>query len=162
MKKTANELLNKWLSIIAEGKATMKAEPLKNKLGIHGVVSDEGDTNAKFIADLIKETISFIESPQQLSPYNPAHLIYGGNCPGIFNSINDEGIMCCNECGMTINELIENIEHLITKDFNKAVEPAIRYLLKNWHPHTSIYINYDTAELLTGEKCHNLTNEVPD
>lgn len=47
-------------------------------------------------------------------------------------------------------------------EFDEAVEPAIRYLLKNWHPHTSIYIHYDTAELLIGEKCHNLSNEVPD
>lgn len=47
-------------------------------------------------------------------------------------------------------------------DFDKAVEPAIRYLLKNHNPHTKIYIDYDNAELLEGVKCHNLNNEVPD
>ena len=44
-----------------------------------------------------------------LSPYNPAHAMYG-DCCGIFNQINADGIMCCNEYGMTINELIDHIE----------------------------------------------------
>lgn len=47
-------------------------------------------------------------------------------------------------------------------DFEKSVEPAIRYLLKNHNPHTKIFIDYDNAELLIGDKNHNLTNEVPD
>lgn len=47
-------------------------------------------------------------------------------------------------------------------DFKKAVEPAIRYLLQNHNPHTKIYIDYERAELLKGEKCHNLNSEVPD
>ena len=48
------------------------------------------------------------------------------------------------------------------EEFRKSVEPAIRYLLKYHHPHTKIYIDYDNAELLLGEKSHNLNNEVPD
>lgn len=48
------------------------------------------------------------------------------------------------------------------KDFGFAVEPAIRYLLQNQFTHTKIYIDYDTAELLYGQKNHNLANEVPD
>lgn len=48
------------------------------------------------------------------------------------------------------------------KEFEFAVEPAIRYLLKNRHPHCSIIIHYDSAELVEGLQCHNLTNEVPD
>lgn len=47
-------------------------------------------------------------------------------------------------------------------DFNKAVEPAIRYLLQNHNPHTKIYIDYENAELLEGVKSYNLKNEVPD
>ena len=47
-------------------------------------------------------------------------------------------------------------------DFDKAVEPAIRFLLKHHDPHTKIYINYSTAELLQGRMCHNLNNEIPD
>lgn len=47
-------------------------------------------------------------------------------------------------------------------DFEKAVEPAIRYLFKNQFPHAKIYINYDKAELLHEQQCHNLTSEVPD
>lgn len=48
------------------------------------------------------------------------------------------------------------------EEFNKAVEPAIRYLLKHWYPHASIIVNYDTAILVTAEMNHNLTKEVPD
>ena len=47
-------------------------------------------------------------------------------------------------------------------DFDKAVEPAIRYLFKNHHPHTKIYIDYSNAELLEGQRTHNLNEEVPD
>lgn len=47
-------------------------------------------------------------------------------------------------------------------DFDKAVEPAIRYLFKNHHPHTKIYIDYSNAELLEGQRTHNLNDEVPD
>ena len=46
-------------------------------------------------------------------------------------------------------------------DFDKAVEPAIRYLFKNHHPHTKIYIDYSNAELLEGQRTHNLNEEVP-
>lgn len=48
------------------------------------------------------------------------------------------------------------------KDFDFAVEPAIRYLLKNRHAHCSIIIRYDIAELVEVLQCHNLTSEVPD
>lgn len=47
-------------------------------------------------------------------------------------------------------------------DFEKAVTPAIRYLLQNHHPHTSIHISYANAELLEGLKGFNLNNEIPD
>ncbi len=47
-------------------------------------------------------------------------------------------------------------------EFEKAVKPAIRYLLKNYNPHTKIMIDYDTAELLSGEAVVSLSNEVPD
>ena len=45
--------------------------------------------------------------------------------------------------------------------FKSAVEPAIRYLFKNYNPHTKIYIDYSNAELLFGEKVCNLNSEVP-
>lgn len=47
-------------------------------------------------------------------------------------------------------------------EFEKAVKPAIRYLLKNYNLHTKIMIDYDTAELLSGEASVSLSNEVPD
>lgn len=46
--------------------------------------------------------------------------------------------------------------------FEIAVEPAIRFLFKNHNPHTKIFIDYSNAELLSGEQCHNLNNEIPD
>lgn len=58
--------------------------------------------------------------------------------------------------------LIEKCPEFKQDDFKKAVEPAIRYLLKNHNPHTKILIDYDKAELLQGEQCHNLTDEIPD
>ena len=47
-------------------------------------------------------------------------------------------------------------------DFDKAVEPAIRFLLRHHNPHTKIYIDYARAELLQGQMCHDLKNEIPD
>jgi hypothetical protein len=47
-------------------------------------------------------------------------------------------------------------------DFDKSVEPAIRFLLRHHNPHTKIYIDYSGAELLQGRMCHNLDNEIPD
>ncbi len=46
--------------------------------------------------------------------------------------------------------------------FQEAVEPAIRYLFKNHHPHTKIYIDYSNAELLEGKRTYNLIDELPD
>jgi len=44
----------------------------------------------------------------ELSPYMPSHLDLGNEeCCGIFNGINDNGIVECNECAMTINKAIE-------------------------------------------------------
>jgi len=46
----------------------------------------------------------------ELSPYNPSHLDLGNeNCCGIFDSINDDGIVECNECAMTINDAIRKL-----------------------------------------------------
>lgn len=57
---------------------------------------------------------------------------------------------------------IKNPFELDKSDFDKAVEPAIRYLLKNHNPHTKIHIDYSNAELLEGQRTHNLNNEIPD
>jgi hypothetical protein len=47
-------------------------------------------------------------------------------------------------------------------EFELAVTPAIRYLLKKHNPHTKICINYSVAELLSGEMTVNKNDEVPD
>ena len=72
-----------------------------------------------------------------------------------------------NEMGIVIDNM-ENLIYGLEKenceynDFDKAVEPAIRYLLKNHNPHTKIFIDYSNAELLSGEKTHYLNKEIPD
>jgi hypothetical protein len=75
----------------------------------------------------------------------------------------------CVKCGngrplWKLNSEFEILKPIIidNKEFNAAVEPAIRYLLQNHNSHTSIYIHYETAKLLSGEKCHNLSSEIPD
>lgn len=71
----------------------------------------------------------------------------------LFNDIADE----------LINQL--DIKERFTadkSDFDKAVEPAIRYLLRHHDPHTKIHIDYSSAELLQGQICHNLNEEIPD
>lgn len=77
------------------------------------------------------------------------------------------GVSLSNSQAEIMLELINELEAELIKDdnkgeFEKAVEPAIRYLFKNHNPHTTIVIHYDNAELLVGEKCHNVSSEVPD
>lgn len=38
--------------------------------------------------------------------------------------------------------------------FKKAVEPVIKWLNKNCHPHCYIVIQHTNAELLEGKMCH--------
>ncbi len=64
----------------------------------------------KLIDELEKELIKTESSKNEISPYNPAHINYGGNCCGIFNIINDDGELICNECGMTIDELCSQLK----------------------------------------------------
>ena len=48
----------------------------------------------------------------QLSPYNPAHTNYcfgDDDCCGIFNALNDDLEVICNECGMKLTDLTEDI-----------------------------------------------------
>lgn len=78
-----------------------------------------------------------------------------------FNSRSDSSKLEATEQELLEKEFEEWFNEKM-KDFEFAVEPAIRYLLKNRHPHCSIIIHYDSAELVEGLQCHNLINEVPD
>lgn len=56
-----------------------------------------------------------------LSPYMPCHVNYDENhCCGIFNVL-EEGMIICNECGMTITKLIDNLDKKY-KDFIPTAE----------------------------------------
>lgn len=53
----------------------------------------------------------------ELSPYMPDHLSLGNkDCCGIFDQVNDEGIVYCNECGMDINDAISELRKKLTKE----------------------------------------------
>ena len=51
----------------------------------------------------------------------------------------------------------QNLEEQQEK-FQEAVRPLMKYLAENHHPHTSVYVTSNTAELLEGQKCLS-TNE---
>ena len=89
------------------------------------------------------------------------------------------GAGCCGELGDSFKALDADLfnevaDELINQldikerftadkpDFDKAVEPAIRFLLRHHNPHTKIYVDYSGAELLQGQMVHNLNNEIPD
>jgi len=90
----------------------------------------------------------------------------GDEMNGFITEFSDHDIDKCIEWIKTkVKELYPDSKFAKTyteQTFEQAVEPAIRYLFKNHNPHTKIYIDYDIAELLQGEKVHNLTKEIPD
>ncbi len=97
--KKSTELLEDWMSLIGKQRAVIKAEPRPDSPDGHW---------GKWISDLIGRTQEYLDGNKDISPYNPAHGEFY-NCCGIFCHINDEGILCCNECGASINELIDGI-----------------------------------------------------
>lgn len=42
-------------------------------------------------------------------------------------------------------ELVKN-----TNEFREAVKPLMEYLKKNWHPHTTVIVSANDAELVEG------------
>ncbi len=69
---------------------------------------------------------------------------------------------CINEFDLLLDEMENSLTDFIDDDFKKATAPAIRFLFKNHDPHTKIYIDYSSAELLQGRRCCNLNDEIPD
>lgn len=66
------------------------------------------------------------------------------------------------EFDLLLDEMENSLTDFIDDDFKKATAPAIRFLFKNHDPHTKIYIDYSSAELLQGRRCCNLNDEIPD
>ena len=52
--------------------------------------------------------------------------------------------------GMTMDNDVKNT--IEKPDFRKLVEPLIEYIRKNYHPHTRIIIDFDSAEIVVGVK----------
>jgi len=44
------------------------------------------------------------------------------------------------------------------KEFRDLSKPLIDWLLKNYHPHTKIIIETDSAEIVEGLYCHKIYN----
>lgn len=49
-----------------------------------------------------------------------------------------------------------------SKAFQKAVEPLMKYLAKNYHPHTKCIVENNIAELVEGIEVHNTDKFILD
>jgi hypothetical protein len=58
------------------------------------------------------------------------------------------------------NEMVDDIVSIIEypKTFEEAVEPLIKWMSENQHPHTTVIVTGTRAELVEGLQCH-LTDE---
>ena len=103
MKDRIINVLKKWQQAVNE-KVTMKPE------------------EKEWLITLIEETCNLIDDLEKdekfpteqiehlcLSPYMPAHCFMDPDCCGIFNVLNEDNMVICNECGMTISDAIDNI-----------------------------------------------------
>lgn len=52
----------------------------------------------------------------------------------------------------TIEEAQARREELLNRDLHLAAEPLVRYLQENYHPHTTVIVTYDSAELVIGSR----------
>lgn len=43
-------------------------------------------------------------------------------------------------------------EELLSRDLRRAAEPLVRYLQENYHPHTTVIVTHDSAEVFIGER----------
>jgi hypothetical protein len=105
----SKKLLQEWLSIIADKKATIKAEPYTMK---HTRITDNGEKNSKFIAKLMRDTIDYLESgiwDYHISPYNFAHGEFS-DCCGIFDRTDEDNMIICNECGKKLTDVISKLQ----------------------------------------------------
>lgn len=48
------------------------------------------------------------------------------------------------------------------REFEKVVEPVIKWMNNNTHPHHTIIITHTDAELLEGEMCHKTIEFLKD
>jgi hypothetical protein len=55
---------------------------------------------------LLRIGIENLIEKEMISPYNLAHLELGGDCCGIFNILDGNGIIRCNECNATIHDAV--------------------------------------------------------
>lgn len=54
------------------------------------------------------------------------------------------------------------MKEVIKQDFIKVVEPVIKWLNENCHPHNYIMIDSTTAELLEGQLAHKTEDFLKD
>lgn len=57
------------------------------------------------------------------------------------------------------NEMVDDIvSTIVPKTFEEAVEPLMKWMSENQHPHTTVIVTGIRAELVEGLQCH-LTDE---
>ncbi len=108
----SRELLKRWQGLIVNNQAIIKAVEYKGKPNVDftSAIIVSGTDTKGIISNLLKETTEEIDKPFYLSPYSPAHGNYNnGDCCGIFNALNDDLEVICNECGMKLHDLTEEL-----------------------------------------------------
>jgi hypothetical protein len=65
---------------------------------------------------LLRVGIENLIEKEMISPYNLAHLELGGDCCGIFNILDGNGIIRCNECNTTIHDSMKAFFEMPTEE----------------------------------------------
>lgn len=53
------------------------------------------------------------------------------------------------------NEMVDDIvSTIVPKTFEEAVEPLMKWMSENQHPHTTVIVTGTRAELVEGLQCH--------
>ncbi len=119
----SRELLKEWQGLIVNNRVVMKAVDNVSENAKSTIIVTYADENAKYLARILRETRKELDKPFYLSPYNPAHGNYtNGDCCGIFNALNDDLEVICNECGMKLYDLTEELHEKPKNKGDKNVQ----------------------------------------
>ena len=78
------------------------------------------------------------------------------------NKILDSGVIKTSGEHEPISYIVINTANDKKDDFAEIVEPMIEWLNNNHHPHTTIIIDCDSAELVEGIRCHKTDKFIKD
>lgn len=76
---------------------------------------------------------------------------------------NSDGEQCSNYNWQDAKDMIEDIiEKTKPKTFKDACNPLIKWLCENQHPHTTVILTSNKAELVEGLECYNTDEFIVD